>query len=228
MARVWGVQDADEKLSGWISEDETDTAPVGETAVLESAIRAFDPPGAEGRIQSGGHFNATTGYTPPVGDELFLPYDPTTADGMVKDAAHNMMNVFDDAVAFILRNRTVWPQFAVVWAISGIHWQTVNAARMGLNSVRTTTFRQKFFEEAASWPTGLSGDVSQYVDSFIDPPNITEEPNEKFSWVEDDTDPPGRVVTMSAYSQFDTTINVEDAPTTAKLLGRAWIDDVPA
>ena len=73
MARVWGVQDADEKLSGWTSEDETDVAPTGETAVLESVIRAFDPPGAEGRIQSGGHFNATTGYTAPVGDDYFVP-----------------------------------------------------------------------------------------------------------------------------------------------------------
>ena len=34
MPRVYGVQDADEKLSGWMSEDETATAPTGETAVL--------------------------------------------------------------------------------------------------------------------------------------------------------------------------------------------------
>ena len=36
MPRVYGVQDDDDKLSGWMSEDETETAPTGETAVLES------------------------------------------------------------------------------------------------------------------------------------------------------------------------------------------------
>ena len=107
MPRVYGVQDADDKLSGWISEDETDTAPTGETAVLESVIRAADPPGADGRIQSGGHWDGTT-YTPPAGDEFFLPYDPTTADGMVKDAAHAMMDVFEIALVFIADNRLTW------------------------------------------------------------------------------------------------------------------------
>ena len=69
MPRVYGVQDADDKLSGWMSEDETDAAPTGETAVLESLIRAADPPGADGRIQSGGHWDGTT-YTPPVGERV--------------------------------------------------------------------------------------------------------------------------------------------------------------
>ena len=87
MPRVYGVQDADEKVSGWMSEDETDSAPMGETAVLESDFRAFDPPGADGRIQGGGHFNATTGYTPPEGDEFYQPLDLTTDVGMLKHAA---------------------------------------------------------------------------------------------------------------------------------------------
>ena len=99
MPRVYGVQDADNKLSGWMSEDETETAPTGETAVLESTIRAADPPGADGRIQSGGHWDGTT-YTPPVGDEFFLPFDPTTDAGTVKVAAHAMMDTFDDALDF--------------------------------------------------------------------------------------------------------------------------------
>ena len=107
MPRVYGVQDADDKLSGWMSEDETDAAPTGETAVLESLIRAADPPGADGRIQSGGHWDGTT-YTPPAGDEFFLPYDATTAAGMVKDAAHDMMDVFDAALALIAANPAVW------------------------------------------------------------------------------------------------------------------------
>ena len=226
MPRVYGVQDADDKLSGWISEDETDTAPTGETAVLESVIRAADPPGANGRIQSGGHWDGTT-YTPPVGDEFFLPFDPTTDVGMVKVAAHNMEDVFDAAVGYIEDNRSAWQQHFVEWAISGIHWQRVNAARMALNSVRTTAFRQKFLEEAASWPTGVNGDPRQYVDSFNDP-MISDAPGEKFSWVEDDMDPPGRTDTSDAYMEFDTTTNVEDAPGSGKLIGRAYVDDIPA
>ena len=94
MARVWGVQDADNKLSGWVSEDETEAAPTGETAVLESVIRAADPPGADGRIQSGGHWDGTT-YTPPVGDEFYLPFDPTTDVGSVQVAAGVVESVFD-------------------------------------------------------------------------------------------------------------------------------------
>ena len=128
MPRVYGVQDADDKLSGWMSEDETETAPTGETAVLESVIRAADPPGADGRIQSGGHWDGTT-YTPPVGDEFFLPFDPTTDAGTVKVAAHGMMDTFDDALDFLERNANLWPAENITKAKEGIHWQWVNTAR---------------------------------------------------------------------------------------------------
>ena len=153
MPRVYGVQDADDKLSGWMSEDETDAAPTGETAVLESLIRAADPPGANGRIQSGGHWDGTT-YTPPVGSEFFLPYDATTAAGMVKDAAHDMMDVFDEGMAYIADNRMMWTDDLITKAIEGIHWQMVNTARVALNATRTHARRQKFCEESASWPSG--------------------------------------------------------------------------
>ena len=128
MPRVYGVQDADDKLSGWMSEDETETAPTGETAVLESVIRAADPPGADGRIQSGGHWDGTT-YTPPVGDEFYLPFDPTTDAGTVKVAAHGMMDTFDDALDFLERNANLWPAENITNAKEGIHWQWVNTAR---------------------------------------------------------------------------------------------------
>ena len=55
----------------------------------------------------------------------------------------------------------------------------------------------------------------------------TEAPGEKFSWVDPDEDPPIRVDTSTAYSVFDTTTNVEDAPSTFKLYGRAWLNDIP-
>ena len=37
------------------------------SAYTEAEIRAFDPPGASGRIQGGATFNLTDGYTAPVG-----------------------------------------------------------------------------------------------------------------------------------------------------------------
>ena len=225
MPRVYGVQDSDNKLSGWVSEDDTDTAPTGETAVLESVIRAADPPGEDGRIQSGGHWDGTT-YTPPAGDELFIPFNPTTGSGMVKVAAHNMEDVFDEAINNILDNRSAWPQHLVEWAITGIHRQRVNVYRIILNSVRTVAFRQKYCEEAASWPTGVSGDWAKYVDSF-DNAMISEAPGEKFSWVTDDADPSTRLDTASAYPVFDTTTNVEAAPSSSELIGRAVINDIP-
>ena len=220
MARVWGVQDADEKLSGWTSEDETDVAPTDETAVLESAIRAFDPPGAEGRIQSGGHFNSTTGYTAPAGTEYFVP-----PANIVAVAAAAMLDTFEDAVEFILANRQVWTATHVQYAIDGIHWQAVNAARAALNTTRTALNRQpcKFCEESASWPTLVNGDVRQYVDAIA---VQNKQPDIAFSWVTDESDPPARVDTENSYDGFETPVNAEDAPGSAKLIDRSWIDDI--
>ena len=219
MARVWGVQDADEKLSGWTSEDETDAAPTGETAVLESAIRAFDPPGAEGRIQSGGFFNATTGYTAPAGTEYFVP-----PANIVAVAAAAMLDTFDDAVEYILANRQAWPEVHVLRAIDGIHFQAIAAARAALNTTRTALNRQKFCEESASWPTGVNGDVRQYVDAIV---AADKQPSSVFSWVADDSDPPSRVTTSTAFDGFEApTTNLADAPTSAELIDRSWIDAI--
>ena len=225
MPRVYGVQDADDKLSGWISEDETAAAPTGETAVLESVIRAADPPGADGRIQSGGHWDGTT-YTPPVGDEFFIPYDPTTDAGMVKDAAHDMMDVFDGALAYIETNRLTWTLDQVEKAIEGIHWQVINTARVALNATRVAADRQKICEESASWPTELSGEARQYVDAFSD--DVVLFPTKDWFWINLAVDPPVRVPVGNAVSHFASATNVEDAPTSDKLIGRAWINDIPA
>ena len=226
MARVWGVQDADDKLSGWVSEDEAELAPTGETAVLESVIRVADPPGANGRIQSGGHWDGTT-YTPPVGNEYFIPYDPTTDAGMVKDAAHDMMDVFDDALTYIADNRLTWAADVVEKAIEGIHWQAINSARVALNATRTHARRQKFCEESASWPNGVNGNVREYVDAFggNSPPSL---PTKDWCWVNPEVDPFVRhTVTVGSNTGFGSATNVEDAPSSVKLIGRAWIDDIP-
>ena len=221
MPRVYGVQDADNKLSGWMSEDETETAPTGETAVLESVIRAADPPGADGRIQSGGHWDGTT-YTPPVGDEFFLPFDPTTDAGTVKVAAHAMMDTFDDALDFLERSANLWPAANITNAKEGIHWQWVNTARCCLNSTRTPANRIKICEESASFPSDVSSPI-EYVDGM----GAATLPTKDWSWVTVEDDPVTRRTIMGSGQGFNTVTNVEDAPTSLKRIGRAWIDDIP-
>ena len=51
MARRYFVDDSDNTISGLTDIDEVEV-PTGYSAVLESTIRAVDPPGADGRIRS--------------------------------------------------------------------------------------------------------------------------------------------------------------------------------
>ena len=55
----------------------------------------------------------------------------------MQEAAHDMMDVFDVALAFIHENRSAWTEDARAKAETGIYWQIVNSARVGLNSTRT-------------------------------------------------------------------------------------------
>lgn len=64
MARRWFALTANGVITH-VSDDDTSMVPRNHTAFTDAAIRAFDPPGATGRIQRGGVFSATTGYTPP-------------------------------------------------------------------------------------------------------------------------------------------------------------------
>ena len=68
-------------------------------------------------------------------------------------------------LSFIRGHQHVWTQDAITRSIDGMYWMSVNAARVALNSTRTHANRQKFLEEAASWPTGVNGDPRQYVDA---------------------------------------------------------------
>ena len=152
MAVRYFVEDTSNLLKSATDYDAEPT-PAGHIAVLKSTIEAA----YDGDILLFGTWDGTD-YEPPAG--YVAPFDPTVGAGVVKQAAHNMLDVFDAAVEVIERNRTAWPQEHIEWAITGIHWQTVNAARIALNSVRTAAFRQKWCEEAGSWPTMVNGDVS--------------------------------------------------------------------
>ena len=162
--RRWLVQTSDGKILG--ATDDTEVAapdPSFATLIAESVIRAADPPGADGVIQAGGTWDGTT-YTPPP--NLIPVIDPTTDAGMVQEAAHAMMDVFDAAISLIRENPQAWPALNRAKALEGIHWQIIAAARIGLNSTRTAARRAKFMEECASWPDGVNGDVAQYVDAM--------------------------------------------------------------
>ena len=222
-ARRWFVQTSDNKIVSFTDDDNAPT-PAGTTAVADSVIRLADPPGATGDIVPLGTWDGTT-YAPPSGGGFLPPpYDSTTDSGQVKDAAHNMMDVFEAALALIETNYYVWPHSNVEKATDGIHWMMVACARVALNSTRTHANRLKWLDEAASWPTGLSGDPLQYVDAMDD--NFTA-PTPKWSWVNDATDPPGRHALSGSADAFAPPANVEDAPSTAELISREWINDIP-
>ena len=155
------------------------TAPTGHDFVLTSTIEAA----YTGEIWQDGTWDGTE-YKPPT--NIIVPYDAGTDAGQVQIAAALMLDVLEGGADYIRDNRPVWPQQPVEWALTGIHWQIVNAARIVLNSVRTVDFRVKFCEEAASWPSdATNGDPASYVDTFATG-SITEAPGEKFSWVDPD------------------------------------------
>ena len=180
-------------------------------------------------------FQGTTEF--PNGIRIGWIYDTTDSEwrppqvsdfsdvDQAKAAAHVMMDVFDEAILYIQLRPTIWPQVHAQRAIDGIRWQGVNAARICLNSTRTAANRAKACEEAASWPSDANGDVMTFVDLMVD---AGKQPDADFSWVEGDADPPGRVDTSTAHGDFASATNVEDAPSSAKLIGRGWINDIPA
>ena len=144
----------------------------------------------------------------------------------LKAAAHAMMDVFDDALGYIERNRLIWTADLVEKAIEGIHWQAINTARICLNGTRLASDRQKICEESASWPADTNGDVRQYVDAFA--ADSIGLPTKDWFWIDLTMDSPVRVAVGDASVHFSSTMNVEDAPTSDKLIGRVWIDDIPA
>ena len=197
--------------------DDTLTAPTGETAVTKATIETA----CSCNIYLGGTWDGTD-YTPPAG--ITIAIDPTTDAGSVQAAAHVMMDAFDGALSLIFENRLAWPQTFIENAVLGIHWMSVNGARVALNSTRTAANRVKFLEEAASFPAWATAGIPSYVDA-MDSVAVSKD----WSWVNPETDPPSRYsdLMMSVSDGFISATNVEDAPPAADLIGRAWISDIP-
>ena len=133
------------------------------------------------------------------------------------------MDVFQSAFEFMDDNAHLWETVTLVNARNGIFWQIIAMARVSLNSVRTAASRQKFCEESASWPTLVNGDPRQYVDAMKG--TVADS---KWSWVDPEADPLVRVAITEAVDKMASPTNVEDQPDSAKLVGRVWIDDIPA
>ena len=141
-------------------------------------------------------------------------------------SAGSAMDVLEGGLGIIARYHHLWPVANTVNAREGIHWQMVNMARVCLNSTRTHADRIKFCDEAASWPSGVNGDPLQYVDAMDTGVTL---PTADWSWVKHDdlSRLPISGGTDNANLGFASAANVEDAPITAKLIGRAWINDIP-
>ena len=217
--RRWFVQTSDNKIIGF-ADDPGGHVPDGSIAVFEETIRAADPPGADGDILSQGIWDGST-YTAPTG--VVIAIDPTTDIGSVQPACDDMLDTFEGALNFIADNQLAWQHAAVRSAETAIHWQLVNAARVALNSTRTHARRAKFCDEAASWPTGLSGDVVLFVDAMgATGVNL---PTKDWSWVNPTTD--ARNDVADAAQGFNAATNVETAPGSDRLVHRAWIRDIP-
>ena len=212
------VEDSSNVIKAY-TEDDSLIAPPGHTAVNASVIEAA----YSGTIYQGGTWDGST-YTPPTG--IVVPLDTSTAQGMVKESCLAMLDVFEQALDYIHHNRLVWPDAARAIAVEGIHWQIINSARVALNATRTAARRQKFCEESASWPLTTNGNVIGYVDAIAahDPP-LT--PTKDWSWVMPQTDPYTRVGVDTAGDQFGSATNVENAPSSEKLIGRGWVSEIP-
>ena len=224
--RRWLVQTSDGKLLGFTDDQDVDPPDAAfATFVLESVIRVADPPGATGEILPLGTWDSTV-YTAPSGGGIVEHIDPTTDIGAVQEACSEMLDVFDVALDYIQENRFAWPDVARANAIEGLHWQIINSARVALNSTRTHARRQKFCEESASWPDATNGNVREYVDAIAAIDGFST-PTKDWCWVDPEVDPFTRDDVSEAGNGFESATNVENAPTSAKLIGRGWINDIP-
>ena len=220
MAAGWFRDTSDNKLVA--AADSELTPPTGHDFILRSTIEAA----YTGPIWQLGTWDGTT-YTPPVGIIIpATPIDLTTDAGMVQEAATNASDVLDRWVLEILDNLGSLPPQVAFTAIDGIQHMKVVMARVALNAVRTAAFRVKMCEEAGSGPTDASGDATSYVDA-IAAETMAVEITDKWSWVKESVDPPVRVDVNTAQSTFSSPTNIEDAPSSADLISRKWIDDIP-
>ena len=107
MPRRYFVQTSDDKITG-LTDIDAVAVPDDHTAVLETVIRAADPPGADGRIQAGGKWDGSA-YTAPSGGGVLDAYDDSTALGRRKIAAtelHEYLQVLTAGIHAVRHGET--------------------------------------------------------------------------------------------------------------------------
>ena len=133
MARRYFVDDSDNTISGLTDIDEVEV-PTGYSAVLESTIRAVDPPGADGRIRSGSTWDGST-YTAATPDGLLIPYDADTELGRRQIAStilHQYLKGVTEGVHAVRHEKSQADVEKVEQFIAMAHWATYVAANMGI------------------------------------------------------------------------------------------------
>ena len=219
MARRWFVQDADNKLDS-MSDDDTVDAPADTTAVLNSTIRAADPPGANGRIQSGGIWDGTS-YTAPTGGGI-LPTDATPLGELKVAAALAVSGLLDwkertDAVAYL------YPAEDEGKVHDWEAWLLVGLAKVMLAGW-TVAERVKFAENTATGTTGIST-ATEFYSEAVAAGVVT--PTSPTVWANPNT---GLSVALGQASNTVTLIKDDWAatPSYADLIDGSWIDDITA
>ena len=163
MARRYFVDDSDNTISGLTDIDEVEV-PTGYSAVLESTIRAVDPPGADGRIRSGSTWDGST-YTAATPTGLLIPYDADTELGRKQIASTILHDYLKSVTEGVHAVRHEKPQIDVERAeqfIAMAHWANYITAHMStinidqfeawtdamITGAADVTSVQTYFEEA--------------------------------------------------------------------------------
>ena len=177
MAVGWFRDTSDNKLVA--SADSDHTPPTGHDFILKSTIEAA----YTGEIWQLGTWDGTT-YAPPA--DILVSFDPLTGAGPVKKAAHDMMDVFDEALAYIVDNRLTWTDDQVTKAIEGIHWQAVNTARdMSLTPLARRHGGRNSARNQRLGRTMVNGNAlgSTWMPVRDNPATVNPWPGKDWSWV---------------------------------------------
>ena len=181
MARRYFVDDSDNTISGLTDIDEVEV-PTGYSAVLESTIRAVDPPGADGRIRSGSTWDGST-YTAATPNGLLIPYDADTELGRKQIASTTLHEFLHATTAGVHLVRHEKPQIDVMRAEDFIayahhanyvvaHMDTINigqfeawVTQMMLGAADVTSI-QTYFEHAH---TLTEGEIPHEACAWVNP-----------------------------------------------------------
>ena len=214
MAAGWWRQTSDNKLVA--AADSLDTVPADHDFVLASTIEAA----YTGIIYQLGFWNGTT-YTPPT--DIITPFDPTAAGGDVQEAAHKAEDVFDNALELIDDNE----MHGLMTRKQRARGYLLAARQHGKGLSECNAPSRRAYQVVRGMCVMADRherECSEYVDAFETTIPL---PTKDFSWV-GPASPFTRVDVMQAATRFNSATNVEDAPKSDKLIGRAYINDIPA